>query len=472
MTGDNHKSEKHARVLGNTEQNWCRAVASGTGITVLAFQMAKPPPEITSSLSEILHRLLKRHPLLAYKLHYNRTTKAFSFLNPTTPPPQIIKFQDGESTLQLLRAANPKNGTVSPYQIIMEHELNDGVWSDPSSFPCKGIEVFYATVYALSDAKSVVVLRFHTSVCDRTTAVSLLRELMEMVAEGSEGTCKGIENEGEGKMGIESMIPGGVGKKTLLAHGIDMLGYSVNSLRLTNLAFENTKLPRRSEVVRLHMNAKYTNLILEGCKSRGIKLCGALGAAALMAAHATKQQSDKLTRKKYGVVTFTDCRPTLQPSLSNNHYGFYNSAILNIHSVKGAEKFWDLAKSCYFDFAEYKKCNKHFSDMADLNFLMSKAVENPSLTSSSSLRTSLVTVFEDPVLDNSYEIQQQIGVDDYMGCASIHGVGPSLAIFDTVRDGDLDCICVYPAPLHSRDQMKELVDRMTRVLVDGVGGIN
>lgn len=262
MTGDIHKSD-HARALGNTEQNWCRAVASGTGITVLALQMAKPPSEITAALAEILHSLQKRHPLLAYKLHYNRTTKTFSFLKPTTPTPHmIIKFHDGESTSQLLRAA--ASATVSPYQIIMEHELNDSVWSEPSSFPCKGIEVFYANVYALSDAKSVIVLRFHTSVCDRTTAVSLLRELMEMVA-GSEGAHKEIKNEREGEMGIESMIPVGARKKTLWAHGIDVLGYSVNSLRLTNLTFENTKLPRRSEVVRLHMNAKYTNLILEVC---------------------------------------------------------------------------------------------------------------------------------------------------------------------------------------------------------------
>jgi hypothetical protein len=48
-----------------------------------------------------------------------------------------------------------------------------------------------------------------------------------------------------------------------------------------------------------------------------------------------------------------------------------------------------------------------------------------------------------------------------------HGVGPSIAIFDTIRDGLLDCVCVYPAPLHSREQMQELVDTMKAVLVDG-----
>ncbi|KAG6403848.1 hypothetical protein SASPL_136081 [Salvia splendens] len=256
-----------------------------------------------------------------------------------------------------------------------------------------------------------VALRFHTSVCDRTTAVSLLRELMEMV--GGSGTEKGIGNEGEGKMGIEGLIPVGMTRKTLWAHGRDVLGYSVNSFRLTNLPFQNTKLPRRSEVIEF-------------------------------------------------------VRHDFEVGLHNEISRFYHSAILNIHRVKGSENVWDLAKTCYTDFADSKKCNKHFSDMADLNFLMSKAIDNPSLTASSSLRTSLLTVFEDPVLDDSLPMQRKIGAEDYIGCASVHGVGPSLAIFDTVRDGCLDCACVYPAPLHSRDQITDLVHRMTRVLIDGV----
>ncbi|KAI3447448.1 hypothetical protein Pfo_004113 [Paulownia fortunei] len=459
----------HARVLGNTEHNWCRAVSSGTGITVLALQMAKSPSE-TSAFHDILDKLQKSHPLLGSKLHYNPTTKAFSFLKSTTTPQVHIKFHDAPSTSQLLRSISTKhNSNLSPFHSILEHELNGKNWSDPNSFPCNGIEVLFASVYALSDTKSVVVLRFHTSICDRTTAASLLRELMELVEENIEGggTQKGIKNEGEGEMGIESLIPSGMSKKTLWAHGRDMVGYSVNSFRLTNLTFQNAKWPRCSEVVRLQMNTQYTTLILAGCNSRGIKLCGALAAAALIAAHSTKIHPDHKLKKKYGVVTLTDCRSILEPPLSTHHFGFYHSAILNIHTVNGTENFWDLAKSCYLDFAHHKKCNKHFSDMADLNFLMSKAIENPSLTASSSLRTSLVSVFEDPEFDSSNQMQRKIGVEDYLGCASVHGVGPSIAIFDTVRDGALDCACVYPSPLHSRDQMNELVDHMSWVLIHG-----
>ncbi|KAI4341975.1 hypothetical protein MLD38_026641 [Melastoma candidum] len=104
--------------------------------------------------------------------------------------------------------------------------------------------------------------------------------------------------------------------------------------------------------------------------------------------------------------------------------------------------------------------------MADLNFLMCKAIDNPGITPSSSLRTSLVSVFEDPVTDDFRDARARLGVEDYMGCASVHGIGPSLAIFDTVREGSMDCVCVFPAPLHSTKRMQEFADRMRAALVD------
>ena len=58
-----------------------------------------------------------------------------------------------------------------------------------------------------------------------------------------------------------------------------------------------------------------------------------------------------------------------------------------------------------------------------------------------------------------------------MGCASSHGIGPSIAILDTVRDGRLDYVCVYPSPLHSRGQMQEFIDNMKSVLVEGCNSI-
>lgn len=74
------------------------------------------------------------------------------------------------------------------------------------------------------------------------------------------------------------------------------------------------------------------------------------------------------------------------------------------------------------------------------------------------------------MIEESSESHQEIGLEDYVGCSSVHGVGPTVAVFDTIRDGRLDCTCVYPSPLHSREQIEGLIDEMKRILVEG-GGI-
>ncbi|KAL1545685.1 hypothetical protein AAHA92_22378 [Salvia divinorum] len=452
------------RTLGNVEQTWCRAVACGTGSTVLALQMGKPESKLPL-LHQVLKKLLHSHPLLRSKLHYNPSTRDFSFLSPASAPPLAIQNHDIPTTADLLlRLSTKQSSDLPPCHLITEHELNDSQWRNPNSFPCSGADVIHAAMYALSETQSIVAVRLHASVCDRTTAESILREMMELVVEVEGGRkFAGIDNGGEGSSGIEALVPRGAGKKTLWAHGVDMLGYSVSSLRLSNLKFKNTKVARYSEVVRFKMDTHQTALVLAGCKSRGIKLCGALAASGLIAAHST---SGKLN-KKYGVVTLIDTRSLLHPTLSTDHFGYYQLAILNTHAINGGEELWDLAERSYSQFARDKKHNTHFSDMADLSFLMRKAMENPSLTASSSLRTSLISVFEDPVIDNTREMKREIGVEDYIGCSSTHGVGPSIAIFDTIRNGELDCACVYPAPLHSRDQMVQLMDHMKKILVDG-----
>lgn len=71
------------------------------------------------------------------------------------------------------------------------------------------------------------------------------------------------------------------------------------------------------------------------------------------------------------------------------------------------------------------------------------------------------------MIEHSNILHEETGLEDCIGCASIHGVGPSIAIFDTIRNGELQCTCVYPSPLHSREQMQDLINDMKRILVDG-----
>ncbi|TKY53110.1 hypothetical protein E2542_SST24633 [Spatholobus suberectus] len=442
--------EPKSRTVGDSERSWCRAVRGGTGIAVLTLRTSTAPdiPRLQTSL----HTLQTSHPILRSRLHPHANATAFSFLTSPTP------------FLKIASHTLPANVT-DPLNQILELELNRNTWHDSSGAGLiqrdVGDDVFFVSVYALPNKSCwVVALRLHVSACDRTTAVLLLRELLVLMEEGGGAGAKS-NNKEEASLAIEDLMPRGKGKKPVWTRGLDMLGYSLNSLRLTNLKFVDTKTARFSQVVRLQLNQNDTKELLAGCKWSGIKLCGALIAAGLMAAHCSKRSS-----RKYGVVTLTDCRSSLESPLFDN-FGFYHSAILNSHEMRGGETLWELAKRTYEAFANSKKRNKHFSDMAELNFLMCKAIENPGLTPSSSLRTSVMSVFEDTVVDNGGKKQREVGVEDYMGCASVHGVGPSVAIFDTIRDGSLDCVCVYPAPLHSREQMQELVGKMKGILVEG-----
>ncbi|KAG9459066.1 hypothetical protein H6P81_003574 [Aristolochia fimbriata] len=450
------EAEDHpiSRPLGTTEQSWVRGVRGGTGITVLALLLSSPPDLFL--LKTAIHKLQNSHPILRSSLSSTSVVT-----HPPSPSlhPEIESYPLASTSDLLLSAPDPPH--LSPLHLLLQRELNRNSWSNSDPAP-----VLFATHYELTDSKSALLLRLHTVACDRTSAVAVLKELPEMLRGG------GAEWD-EGKspcLAVESLIPAGRGDKPFWARGVDLVGYSLNTMRWSHLEFQEPESPRRSEVIRLQLGKEETHTILEGCKQRGIKLCGAIAAAGLIAAHSSNKSNrlDHTQIENYSIVTLIDCRKVLDPVLHDHNLGFYHSAILNTHGISEGEKLWDVALRCYAALSHSIDTDKHFKDMGDLNFLMCKAMDNPGLTPSSSLRTSFMVLFEDPVVeDGSPELCAGLGLEDYLGCSSIHGVGPSIAVFDTIRDGRLDCACVYPSPLHSREQMTNLVDDMKKILLTG-----
>ncbi|KAL7599064.1 hypothetical protein Lser_V15G26432 [Lactuca serriola] len=434
-----------SRSVGGTEYSWCRAVPGGTGVTALALLFSKPPN--LSHLQASIQKLQDSHPILRSKLRSNPSTNTFLLFTPSASTPLEIHTSD----------------LAQSYYQALEHEMNTNAWRNQDNRVTEN-DVMFASLYNLPDQKWVVVLRLHTGVCDRTAAAFLLRELLGLIAAGEGCVDKEIVKEDGMGLPIEDCIPAGKANKPFWARGVDMLGYSVNSFRFSHLDFKANGLPDSTQYVRMQIGLEDTDQILGGCKSRNIKLYAVLTAAAFIASRASKNLPDDKW-EKYSLATLIDCRALLDPVLSDHHIGFYHSAILNSHDVKGGEDLWDLAKKIYTALENAKNNNKHFTDMADLNFLMCKAIDNPGLTPSSSLRTSLISVFEEPITQNSSQSHKDIGLLDCIGCASVHGVSPSLAIFDTVRDGELDCACVYPSPTHSREQMQDFVDQMKKILL-------
>ena len=178
--------EPKGRPVGGTEYSWCQAVPGGTGIAVLALLSSKAPN--ISHLQTAIHKLQNSHPILKSRLNSNTTTNTISFITSPTPFVQVKSFTI-PSTFSIIESLSiPTNHSISPFHLILEHELNQNTWSSTSSpnnnHTCTNTnDMFFATTYALPSTKYVVVFRLHVSACDRTTAASLLRELLELMSE-------------------------------------------------------------------------------------------------------------------------------------------------------------------------------------------------------------------------------------------------------------------------------------------------
>ncbi|KAJ0622056.1 putative chloramphenicol acetyltransferase-like domain superfamily [Helianthus annuus] len=431
-----------SRPVGGTEYSWCKAVPGGTGVSILAFLFSKQPD--ISHLQSCIHKLQNSHPILRSKLRFDPATSGYSFVTPVdSSPPQI----------------QPSDHTQS-FELTIEHEMNTNPWANTNK-QVNETNVMFVNVYNLPEQQWAVVLRLHTAACDRAAAAFLFRELLGLLGGG--GDKEIVKEDGVG-LAIEDCVPAGKASKPFWARGADMIGYSVNSFRFSNLEFKENGVPNSTQLVRMKIGVEDTEKILSACKAKDIKLFVLLAAAGIIAARASKNLSNDKT-EKYSLTTLMDCRSLLEPVLSDHHIGFYHSALLNNHDVKGGEDLWELAQKIYASLTTAKDSNKHFTDMADLNLLMCKVVDNPGLTPSSSLRTSLISLFDETLVENTNQCHKDIGLLDYVGCASVHGASPSLAIFDTIRDGELDCACVYPSPTHSREQMQAFVDHMKQILI-------
>jgi hypothetical protein len=244
------------RPVGGTEYGWCKAVPGGTGSTVLSLLLSKPPQ--IPHLQNALHKLQISHPILRSKIHFDTTTNTFQFVTPPNPRVQIQPF-DLESTSQILQTQANDNDPIDPFHALLEYEMNRDTWRDTND-----VDVMYASTYAIDEKRFALFLRLHTSVCDRAAAVALLNELLRLVARG--GGDDGGEAKGSGdkvNLAIEDLIPEGKKNKPFWARGFDVLGYSLNAFRFSNLSFVDTDSPRSSRMVRLQLNADETKRLLD-----------------------------------------------------------------------------------------------------------------------------------------------------------------------------------------------------------------
>ncbi|GLJ54436.1 hypothetical protein SUGI_1169160 [Cryptomeria japonica] len=414
----------HSRMLGGTEYSWCKALGGGTGITVLALHFEQGVDPI--QLQEVVHAVQRKYPRLRSKLVRINGNPAFS----VCPHPYVeVEFVESATTSEILSQISSPNGSspvnddsstdeisidsdgyvsdtdCQDWQYLVEHELNINPWVESPDFQ-QPKDMLIAKLYHLpQDNSSLFILRIHTSICDRASAATILKEMLHAFYEKKFGH-----------------------PPPQRASPSQTEGYSLGSRRHSYLPFEDPQSPRRSQVVRLCLSSEETTRLQNACEIEKTTISGALTAAGLKATAVLKDLGDQ--SENYAVTTLVDCRSLVDNNLPINVVGFYHSAIINTHSINEAANFWELARRCSNALETAVKNRKHFTDIDDMG-----------------------------------ELEKAIGLKDYMGCSSIHGVGPSIAVFDTIRNGALDCACVYPAPLHSKKQMQTLISCMKSILV-------
>ncbi|CAH2064298.1 unnamed protein product [Thlaspi arvense] len=252
----NRVLESVTRPVGGTEYSWCRAIAGGTGIAVIALLLSRTPK--LENLQNTLNKLQIYHPILRSSFRFDASANSFSFVTSADSSVEIQPF-DSASTAQIIRDSD--DPFADPHRIILEHEMNKNTWIDPHRWTNGEAGVFFVSLYDLRDGEErILTFRLNTGACDRTSAVTLLRDFMRetTATDGCGGNGPVAETAGLGQA-IEELVPSGKGNKPFWARGIDVLGYSLNAFRFSNLNFVDAEESnRRSQVVRLKLERDQT----------------------------------------------------------------------------------------------------------------------------------------------------------------------------------------------------------------------
>lgn len=245
-------SEKKGRAVGTTENGWCRAVPSGTGITVLAVHFSHPIPTVTT-LQKAIHKVQLSQTILRARItNTSSNPNHRSFFLDISPTPTVeIKSFSGSDVLTGL----PDRSSSIIYALV-EHEMNLNPWEGQDfSNP---VDVLFANLYEVDDG-SVLVIRAHTAVSDRTSGGTIVKKLVDAMANDGDG-----DDDGDGNMllPLEDLVPPELKKKALWARGIGMVGYSMNFLRSSILPFEDAKATRVSRIVKLDLGLEETQKLV------------------------------------------------------------------------------------------------------------------------------------------------------------------------------------------------------------------
>ncbi|KAM0917178.1 hypothetical protein ACQ4PT_009619 [Festuca glaucescens] len=296
-----------SRAVCGTEYTCCRTAPGGTSTAILALRLSR----VDAAAAEAAVRSLQTaHPVLRANLRGSPSSPTLAF-----PP---------SSSPQLSLAPQP---SALDFHSLLEREINRNPWATAAPGP-DGAPVLFAALYELLGGGAALFVLIHTAVCDRAASQALLRELLALLA----GDAEVKEEAAAVEAGMERRMPKNDAWKSLWARGVDMVGYSIKSLRTSTLPFRHGEVDAHGAP--------------RACKENGVRLCSAIAAATLLAAWQS-MKLDSGQQGTYSVATLINCRQFLEPALDVHNVGFFYSAVANTHKMNTEEGLWALARRCH-----------------------------------------------------------------------------------------------------------------------------
>eukprot|EP00850_Spirogloea_muscicola_P014244 SM000101S09242 [mRNA] locus=s101:17826:21013:- [translate_table: standard] len=437
------------RPLGVSEELWHRAYEMGTGIVQVGFGLGSMPD--VGQLQSSVDALVEMHPFLGAQIVKDSKGKLRYKLKPAGPS-VLVDPSLPSYTLPWASRACMKSLEEEPEVTLLQRVMELG-FSIPLGTDIKGpADVFQVWFFPASTASfgghkdSLILLRAHGGSLDRQS-VGEEPPLEALVSNVKMDDCAVPPS-------LEDLLPCKL-DKGFFQKGIDaQWQYEIDGL--------TEEASTRSAAV--------TVALLSACEKEGTTVHGAECAALLKAVAAVKGIKEN-KMETYGMTSVFDVRKYLEPPLPSNSLGMFYSALPAAEKVGESTDIWDLARQISQTAAVAEAKGKHFTEMSVLNMLFSQALKHPALTPDHSLRTSLVAAFTNAPHQATWRKVDQICLNESLGpFASIHGVGPCIALGDTLQAGpDLHLGLVYAAPLYSRKQVKEVASLMRRQLMDCLG---
>eukprot|EP00250_Pteridium_aquilinum_P006031 c16023_g1_i1 orf=95-1009(-) len=290
----------HSRMVGGTEFSWCKAVSGGTGTTILAllFQAEAAPPSL---LHAALLHLQATHPRLRSRLAWLRGRPALSVSPIPVAHLEVLPAHKQQQADHVELDMPDEDGDADAQQQegwlrLVEMELNkNSEWKEQyhclEPQPMLALRLYVGLLPPSPSAQdgecenisshSLLVLRLHTAICDRSSAATILTDLLQAIARlRSESptameasACAGDEHD-EQQINlrfpaIEDIIPKGQADKPFWAHGLDIVGYSLGSKRHAMIPFlcvEQTK--RSSKIICQNLSAIDTQKLLQVAREK------------------------------------------------------------------------------------------------------------------------------------------------------------------------------------------------------------